>query len=115
MGCVRTVRGEWLGQHQYYTIARTQNTNLEWYLCCTMKQKRSCQLIDERLITARFSSHPFNVIIIQVYARARDEEIDKFYAELQETIDELDKRGIIIYMGDWNAKVGIARQNWEES
>jgi len=78
--------------------------------------------IIERLITARSSSHPFNVTIIQVYAPtvgAREEEIDKFYAQLQETTDVIDRRDILICirigMPKWELKEKTGKKSWGNS
>ena len=46
---------------------------------------------------------------MQVYAPtadATDEVIDNFYGKLQETMDRLPKKDIVMVMGDLTAKVG---------
>ena len=35
-----------------------------------------------------------------------DSEVDHFYQQLQETIDQTPKKDILAVQGDWNAKVG---------
>ena len=40
---------------------------------------------------------------------ARDEDIDEFYADLQQEIDEVPSHDMMMILGDWNAKVG---KNW---
>ena len=52
---------------------------------------------------------PFNLTIIQVYAPTSghdDNEVDNFYRQLQEIIDQTPKKDILVVQGDWNAKVG---------
>ncbi|MEW8546458.1 MAG: endonuclease/exonuclease/phosphatase family protein [Candidatus Thiodiazotropha sp.] len=50
----------------------------------------------------------FNFTIIQVYAPTSghdDSEVDNFYQELQEIIDQTPKKDILVVQGEWNAKV----------
>ena len=54
-------------------------------------------------------SSSFNITIIQVYALTSghdDSEVDHFYQQLQETIDQAPTKDILIVQGVWNAKVG---------
>ncbi len=65
--------------------------------------------ISDRLISIRLQAKPVNISIVQVYAptsTADESTIDSFYQELQDTINRLPRRDIIILMGDFNAKVG---------
>ena len=61
---------------------------------------------------------PFNITTIQVYAPTSghdDSEVDHFYQQLQETIDQTPKKDILVVQGDWNAKVGKdAQADWGE-
>ena len=63
-------------------------------------------------------STPFNITIIQVYAPTSghdDSEVDHFYQQLQETIDQTPKKDILVVQGDWTAKVGKdAQADWGE-
>ena len=44
-----------------------------------------------------------------------DSEVDHFYQQLQETIDQIPKKDILVVLGDWNAKVGTdAQADWGE-
>lgn len=73
-----------------------------------------CCPISSRLITIRLKASPFNISIIQVYAPTTgyDEEyVEDFYTKLQEVIEKVNKKDIIVIQGDWNAKVGIDEQN----
>ena len=68
-----------------------------------------CQAVSSRIITIRMKATPFNVTIIQVYAPTTDytdEEVEEFYDLLQNVIDRVEKKDILIVQGDWNAKVG---------
>ena len=77
-----------------------------------------CQPVSSRLISIRLKAAPFNITIIQVYAPTSghdDSEVDHFYQQLQETIDQTPKKDILVVRGDWNAKVGKdAQADWGE-
>eukprot|EP00745_Piridium_sociabile_P014565 TRINITY_DN21504_c0_g3_i3.p1 TRINITY_DN21504_c0_g3~~TRINITY_DN21504_c0_g3_i3.p1 ORF type:complete len:211 (-),score=34.41 TRINITY_DN21504_c0_g3_i3:29-661(-) len=74
-----------------------------------------CRPVSSRLITIRLKATPFNITIIQVYAPTSDyddNQVEEFYNQLQEVLDERPKNDILIVMGDWNAKVELARHLW---
>ena len=77
-----------------------------------------CQPVSSRLISIRLRAAPFNITIIQVYAPTSghdDSEVDHFYQQLQETIDQTPKKDILVVQGDWSAKVGKdAQADWGE-
>ena len=76
-----------------------------------------CKPVSSRLITIRLRSSPFNITIVQLYAPTsdyEDEVVEDFYDELQEVLDQIPKRDIIVVQGDWNAKVGEnAHKDWD--
>jgi len=58
-----------------------------------------------------------DIAVIQVYAPTSDsseEDIEKFYGQLEQTIEELPKKDVKIIIGDWNAKVGTDNVGWEQ-
>ena len=64
---------------------------------------------NDRMISIRFQGKPINITIIQVYApttNAKENEIEQFYADLQQLLDTAPRKDTIVIMGDWNAKVG---------
>ena len=68
-----------------------------------------CRPVSSRLISIPVRAAPFNITIIQVYAPTSghdDSEVDHFYQQLQETIDQTPKKDIMVVQGDWNANVG---------
>ena len=68
-----------------------------------------CRPVCSRLISIRLRAAPFSVTIIQVYAPTSghdDNEVDNFYRQLQEIIDQTPKKNILFVQGDWNTKVG---------
>ena len=43
-----------------------------------------------------------------------DDDIEDFYDQLQEVIDQAPKKEILVVQGDWNAKIGEdASKNWK--
>ena len=73
--------------------------------------------VSSRLITIRLRATPFNITIVQGYAPTTeydDEKKEDFYEQLQEVLDQVPKKDILIVQGDWNAKVGKdVCKNWK--
>ena len=56
--------------------------------------------------------------VIQVYAPTTDStenDIEEFYGNLQQQIDDIDKNDVLLIMGDWNAKVGTDHETWHKA
>ena len=77
--------------------------------------------INDRIISIRIDGRPRPLTILQVHALATDanqEDIEKFYANLQQAIDQAPAKNTIYITGDFNAKVGAGedpaghRQIW---
>ncbi len=72
--------------------------------------------ISERLMTARLKCKHCNLTIVQVYApteEATTERKEAFYSELEGVLARIPKRGVVLMMGDFNARVGSANDNFE--
>ena len=68
-----------------------------------------CNLKNDRMISVRFPSKPFNITVIQVYAptsNAEEAEVEQFYEDLQNLLELTPKKDVLFIIGDWNAKVG---------
>src|SRR5215469_3954380 len=68
--------------------------------------------VTDRVLLVRIKGNPFNICLIQVYApttQHEEDEMDKFYREVQSAKDQCNQHEIIIVMGDLNAKVGNER------
>ena len=76
-----------------------------------------CRPVSSRLITIRMRSVPFNITVVQVYAPTSDyddNEIEKLYDQLQNVIDQIPKKDVLVVQEDWNEKVGKnACGNWQ--
>ena len=65
-----------------------------------------CRPVSNRLISIRFRAASLNITIIQVYASTAGHdgnEVDNFYQQLQEIIDQTPKTYVLVLQGDWNA------------
>ena len=74
----------------------------------TVNSVMGCRPISKRLITIRLRAKPFIITIIQAIAPTTDysdEDIEDFYEQLQEVLDQTPKKDILVVQGDWNAKV----------
>ena len=48
-------------------------------------------------------------MVIQVYAptsNAEEGEVEEFYEDLQDLLEQTPKKDVLFIIGDWNAKVG---------
>ena len=60
-----------------------------------------------RMISVRFQSKPFNIIVIQVdgpTTNAEEAEVERFYDDLQDLLELTPKKDVLFIIGDWNAK-----------
>ena len=68
----------------------------------------------------RQNGKPFNITVIQVYApisNAEEAEVEWFYEDLQDLLEQTPTKDAFFIIGDWNAKVGSQetpgiRQTW---
>ena len=68
-----------------------------------------CSLKNNRMISVHFQGKPFNITVIQVYARTRnaeEAEVEWFYEDLQDHLKLISKKDVLFIIGDWDAKVG---------
>ena len=66
-------------------------------------------LKNDRMISVHFQGKPFNITVIQAYARtsnAEEAEVEEFYEDLQDLLELTPKKDVLFIIGDWNAKVG---------
>ena len=60
------------------------------------------------MISVRFQSKPFNITVIQVYtptSNAEEAEVERFYEDLQDLLEQTAKKDVLFIIGDWNAKI----------
>ena len=70
----------------------------------------------QRLISARLKTQIGAMTIIQVYApnmSNTEKEVDEFYRELENAINEAPSQDMMVLMGDFNAKVGKDWGPWD--
>ena len=60
------------------------------------------------MVSVRFQGKPFNIMVIQVYAKAsnaEEAEVEQFYEDLHDLLDLTPRKGVLFIIADWNAKV----------
>ena len=68
-----------------------------------------CRPVFSKNITIHLRAVHFNITVEQAYVPASDyvdKEVEEFYDQLQNVIDQTTKKDILVVQGDWNAKVG---------
>ena len=68
-----------------------------------------CNLKNNKMISIHFQGKPFNIMVIQGYARtsnAEEAEVERFYEDLQGLLELTPKKHVFFIIGDWNSKVG---------
>ena len=71
-----------------------------------------CNLNKDEMISVHLQGEPFNITVIQVYAptsNAEEAEVEHFYEDLQDPLEQTPKKGVLFIIWDWNAKVGSQR------
>ena len=61
------------------------------------------------MISVHFQAKPFSITVIQVYAptsNAEEAEVEQFYEDLQDLLEQTPKKDVLFIIEDWNAKVG---------
>ena len=69
-----------------------------------------CCAISNRVIMMKLEGKPFNVSLIQISAPTQDysdEDIEKFYEEIQQAVKYTNSNEFLLEMGDFNTKVGM--------
>ena len=62
------------------------------------------------MIFVHFQGKPFSITVMQVYAltsNTEQDEVERFYNDLQDLLELTPKKDILFNIGDWNVQVGI--------
>ena len=68
-----------------------------------------CNVKNDKMISVCLQGKPFNITVLQVYApnsNAEEDDVERFYEDLQDLLELTPKKDVIFIIGDWNAKVG---------
>ena len=71
-----------------------------------------CNLKNDRMISVRFQGKPFSITAIQVYVptiNAEEVEVEQFYGNLQDLLEQTPPKNVIFIIWDWNAKVEVKK------
>ena len=61
------------------------------------------------MISVHFQGKPLNITVIQAYvpaSNAEEAEVERFYENLQDLLEQTPKKDVLFIIVDWNAKVG---------
>ena len=61
------------------------------------------------MTSVHFQGKPFSITLIQDYAltnNTEETEVEWFYEDLQDLIEQTRKKDVLFIIGDWSAKVG---------
>ena len=61
------------------------------------------------MISVCFQGKVLSITVIQVYAlssNAEDAKVEQFYDDLQDLLELIPRKDVLLIIGDWNAKVG---------
>lgn len=75
------------------------------------------KFVNERIMTMRLKGKCANINVVQCYApteEAKDDQKDKFYDTLNQTLKNVPRKDFKIVMGDFNAKVGSDNSDLEK-
>jgi exonuclease III len=70
--------------------------------------------VSERILRIRLHCTPISLTLISVYSPinpstlAKAADADKFYSDLQNTLDRVDRNEMVMIMGDFNSRLGSA-------
>ena len=59
------------------------------------------------MVSVHFQGKPFKITVIQVYAptsNAEEAEVEWFYEDLQDLIEQTPKKDVLFMIGDWMQK-----------
>ena len=74
-----------------------------------------CNLKNNRMLSVRFQSKPFNITVIQVYAPTSNTEgakVDWFYEDLQELLEQTPKKRCPFHYRGLECKSRKSRNTW---
>ncbi|CAF1405839.1 unnamed protein product [Didymodactylos carnosus] len=75
------------------------------------------EAISERILKIRLKCSPIHMTVISIYAPVNPsnnlmaDACDKFYEDLQETVNKISKEDMVVIMGDYNARVEEKQTN----
>ena len=61
------------------------------------------------MMSVHFQDKPFSSTVIQAYAptsNTEEADVERFYEDLQDLLEQTPKKHVLFIIGDWNAKVG---------
>ena len=56
------------------------------------------------MISVHLQGKPFNITVIQVYARTSNAEVERFCEDLQDLLELTPQKDVLFIIGDWMQK-----------
>ena len=107
-----TRMGEFNSDDHYIYYCRQESLKMNEIALIVNKRVQNavhgCNPKNDKVISLCFQGKPFNITLIQVYAPiSNDEEaeLEWFYEVLQDPLELMPPKDVILIIGDWNAKV----------
>ena len=105
--------GELNSDDHYINYCRQESLRRNGVAIMVNKRVRNavlgCNLKNDRMISVCFQGKPFNITVLQVDAltsNAEEAEVEWFYEDLQDLLEQTPKKDVLFIIGDCNAKVG---------
>ena len=57
------------------------------------------------MISVRFQGKPFNFTVCAPTSNAEEADVERFYEDLQDLLEQTHTKNVLFIIGDWNAKV----------
>ena len=57
------------------------------------------------MISVRFQGKPFNFTVCAPTSNAEEADVERFYEDLQDLLEQTPKKDVLFIIGDWNAEV----------
>ena len=58
------------------------------------------------MISVHFQGKPFNFTVCAPTSNAEEADVERFYEDLQDLLEQTPKKDVLFIIGDWNAEVG---------
>ena len=111
-----TGMGEFNSDDHYIYYCRQESLRRNGVAVMVNKRVRNavleCNLKNDRMISVHFQGKPYYITVIQVYiptSNAEEADVEWFYEDLQDLLEQTPQKDVLFILGDWNAKVEVKK------